>query len=235
MKDLRTPHGYLPAYATLVLKMIRRWGLGMWEIRSLSRKHLDKRVLLTHFQKPLALRDCPSRDLGVGLRLLNSIRVPNKVWDLAWRTFHGKLYVRDNLKYRNSDERGCPREECGSVLESMDHFLLQCPYNIEVYNRVGASIGWPRLTGLSYSEWAYGTFKSLGGRDRCTCFLVSLVVRYYTWNARCQVSTQNKILPVDVVVRDITGELVKLRSLEFERLGASRASSLWRGFTFRVP
>ncbi|KAG8543010.1 hypothetical protein GDO81_025598 [Engystomops pustulosus] len=65
VKDLRTPHGHLPAYATPVLKVIRRWGLGMWEIRTMSRKLLDKRVLLTHFQKPLALRDCPSRDLGV--------------------------------------------------------------------------------------------------------------------------------------------------------------------------
>ncbi|KAG8549368.1 hypothetical protein GDO81_021403 [Engystomops pustulosus] len=207
----------------------------MWEIRTMSRKLLDKRVLLTHFQKPLALRDCPSRDLGVGLGLLNSIRIPLKFWDLTWRCFHGKLCVRDNLKCRSSEERGCPREECGGLLESMDHFLLQCPFNTEVYNRVGASIHWPGLAGLSYAEWAYGAFRGLGGRDRCTLFLVSLVVRYHTWNARCLVSTQRKILPVDEVVRNILGDLVKVRSLEYERLGTGRASLLWRGFSFSVP
>ncbi|KAM4019696.1 uncharacterized protein ACNLHF_000345 [Anomaloglossus baeobatrachus] len=235
VKDLRTPHGHLPAYATLVLKVIRRWGLGMWEIRTLPRKLLDKRVLLTHFQRPLALRDCPSRDFGVGLHLLNSIRIPSKFWDLAWRCFHGKLCVRDNLKCRSSEDRNCPREQCGTVLESMDHFLLRCPFNTEVYNRVGASIGWPRLACLSYAEWAYGAFRDLGGRDRCTLFLVSVVVRYHMWNARCLVSTQRKILPVDDVFRTILGDLVKVRSLEYERLGARRAALLWRGFSFSVP
>ena len=162
----------------------------MWEIRTQSRRLLDQRVLLTHFQKPLALRDCPGRDLRVGLRLLNSNRIPLKFFDLTWRCFHGKLCVRDNLKCRSSEDRGCPREECGGVLESMDHFLLHCPFNTEVYTRVGTSIGWPRLVTLSYAEWAYGAFRHLGGRDLCTLFLVSSVVRYYTWHARCLVLTQ---------------------------------------------
>ena len=235
VKDLRTPHGYLPAYVTPILKVIRRWGLGVREIRTQSRRSLDERVLLTHFQKPLALKDCPSRDLDKGLQLLNSARIPLKFWDLAWRCFHGKLYVRGNLRYRNSDERGCPREECGDILESMEHFLLQCPFNTEVYKRVGASIGWPRLANLSYAEWAYGAFKGLGRRDPCTAFIVSIVVRYFTWNARCLVSTQQKVLPVEEVCRNILGDLVKVRSLECERVGTDGVSYLWRGFTFDVP
>lgn len=235
VKDLRVPHGHLPAYATLILKVIRQWGLGVWEIRSLSRKLLDVRVLQTHFWKPLALKDCPGTDLRAGLSLLNSVRIPHKYWDLAWRCFHGRLYVRDNLKYRNSDDRDCPREECAGLLESMDHFLLHCPFNAEVYHRVGVSIGWPGLASLSYPEWAYGAFKFPGGRDRVTLFLVSLVVRFFTWNARCLVSTQRKVLPVDEVIRDTIGELVKVSSLERDRLGADRASLLWRGFVFKVP
>ncbi|CAN2389349.1 hypothetical protein PRIEUP_LOCUS1606, partial [Pristimantis euphronides] len=128
VKDLRTPHGHLPAYAALVLKVVRRWGLTCEEIRTLSRRNLDARVLLTHIQKPLTLKDCPGRDLEGGLLLLNSVRIPAKFWDLAWRCFHGRLYVRGNLKYRASDDRGCPREECGGSLESMEHFLLDCPF-----------------------------------------------------------------------------------------------------------
>ncbi|CAN2387532.1 hypothetical protein PRIEUP_LOCUS10422, partial [Pristimantis euphronides] len=128
VKDLRTPHGHLPAYVAPILKVLRRWGLTAGEIGTQSRRDLDARVLLSHFQKPLALKDCPSRDLEGGLRLLNSGRVPSKYWDLTWRCFHGKLYVRGNLKCRASDDRGCPREECGGSLETMEHFLLQCPF-----------------------------------------------------------------------------------------------------------
>ncbi|KAM4040883.1 uncharacterized protein ACNLHF_012138 [Anomaloglossus baeobatrachus] len=200
VKDLRVPHGHLPAYVTPVLKVIRRWGLGVWEVRTLSRRLLDERILSTHFRTPLVLRDCPSRDLEVGLGLLNSKRIPEKFWDLAWRCFLGKLYVRDNLKYRNSDDRDCPRETCVGILESMDHFLLHCPFNIEVYKRVGISMGWPRLASLSYAEWAYGAFREQGGRDLTTLFLVSIVIRYFTWNARSLVSTGSKILQVEDVI-----------------------------------
>ncbi|XP_044146854.1 uncharacterized protein LOC122935155 [Bufo gargarizans] len=174
VKDLRASHGHLPAYVAPVLKIIRRWGLRRTEIETMSRGSLDRGVLSSFFQAPLALKDCPSQDLEGGLLLLNLERIPKKVWDVTWRCFHGKLYVRDNMKCRNSEERGCPREECGGVLESMDHFLLHCPFNIEVYKKVGSSIGWPRLATLSYAEWAYGAFKDLGGRDRRTLFLVML-------------------------------------------------------------
>ena len=152
VKDLRASHGYLPAYVAPVLRTLRRWGLQRGEVETMSRFTLDRRVLSSFFQAPLALRDCPSQDLEGGLSLLNSERIPKKVWDVTWRCFHGKLYLRANVKWRSPEERGCPREECGAVLENMDHFLLHCPFNIEVYKRVGTSIGWPRLAALSYAE-----------------------------------------------------------------------------------
>ncbi|XP_066448201.1 uncharacterized protein [Eleutherodactylus coqui] len=128
VKDFRTPHGHLPAYIASVLKVLRQWGLTVGEVRTLARRVLDQRVLATHFQNPLALRDCPGGDLRVGLSLLNSVRIPSKYWDLTWRCFHGKLYVGDNLKHKNTEDSGCPREACGNTLESMDHFLLHCPF-----------------------------------------------------------------------------------------------------------
>ncbi|KAM3912915.1 uncharacterized protein RB166_018321 [Leptodactylus fuscus] len=179
VKVLRTAHGYLPAYVPLVLRVIRRWGLEYEEIRTQLRHSLDERVLLTYFQKPLALKDCPGGILREGLKLLNSARIPQKFWDLTWRCLQGKLYVRENLKYRNSNERGCPRDKCGDMLESMEHFLLQFPFNTRVCKMVGTSTGWLRLPDLSYAKWAYGAFKHLEGRDRQSLFLVSTVVRFH--------------------------------------------------------
>lgn len=85
-----------------------------------------------------------------------------------------------------------PQEECGNMVESMDHFRLHCPFNIGVFIQVGCSIGWPRLASLTCPEWTYGAFRTLGGRDHNTLFLVTLGVRYFEWNARCLVSTQRK-------------------------------------------
>ncbi|KAM4723052.1 uncharacterized protein WCC33_009258 [Rhinophrynus dorsalis] len=62
-------------------------------------------------------------------------------------TFLSKLYVRGNIKYKNINDRGCSREGCSSRVETMDHFLLECPFNIEVYKRVSNALGIPCLSG----------------------------------------------------------------------------------------
>lgn len=112
----------------------------------------------------------------------------------------------------------------------MDHFLLRCPFNIEVYKQVGRALGVPFLSRLGYAEWVYGAFSTGGGFCLDTLFLVSLVVRYFTWNARCQVSIRQKILPVEVVVYDIVHEVGKIRGLERDKRGQGAWLKAWRGF-----
>ncbi|CAI9608950.1 unnamed protein product [Staurois parvus] len=81
---------------------------------------------------------------------------------------------------------------------------------------------------MSYAEWVYGAFKCHLDFDLDTLFLVSLVVRYYTWNARGQVSIRQKVLPVQVVVRDILGEVGKVRGLEKGRWRRKAWMEAWR-------
>lgn len=151
-----------------------------------------------------------------------------KFRDLAWLAFHGKLYVKGNLKYLSMNERGCQRVECGGLEESMDHFILQCPFNIEVYKRVGRALSIPFLPHMSYAEWVYGAFQTRRDFDLDTLFLVSVVVRYFTWNARCQVSLRQKVLPVEVVVHNILGEVGKIRGLEKDRWRREAWIKAWR-------
>lgn len=233
--DLRRSHGYLPSYVPLALKVLRQWRITALEVGSLGRRELYLRVMASDILKPLSLRDCPERVLTEGLALLNSSRIPNKFWDLAWRSFHGRLYVRANLIYLNLGDRGCPRRECGGTLETMDHFLVQCPFNMEVLTGVGGAIGYPRLPALTYAERVYGDFGVRRGFELSSLYLVSVVVLYYTWHARCLVSTRDKILSVHEVVGDIFRELVKVRDLERSRVGPERCAHLWRGFLFQPP
>ena len=228
VKSLRVKHDKLPAYVAPCLKMLRQWQVTAGEVRSLPRKLLEKRIMSIAFCEPLALRDCPSLVLGAGLRLINLERIPMKFRDQAWLAFHGKLYVKGNLKFLSMSDRGCPRVECGGVVESMDHSLLQCPFNIEVYKRVGRALSIPFLPHMSYAEWVYGAFQTHRDYDLETLFLVSLVVRFFTWSARCQVSLRSKILPVDVVVQDILGEVGKIRGLEKNRWQQEAWIKAWR-------
>lgn len=50
------------------------------------------------------------------------------------------------------------------MLLSMEHFLVQCPFN---------TVGWPKFSKLGYLEWVYGTVKYNGQLYP----LVSVVVR----------------------------------------------------------
>ncbi|XP_041441476.1 uncharacterized protein LOC121401210 [Xenopus laevis] len=235
VKSLRVPRGSLPLYVAVSLKIIRRWCVTVGEIRAAPRREVDRRVLSSYFHAPLALRDCPNAMARSGLALVNSQRVPNKFRDIVWRSFHGKLYVNWNLKYRRSDDRGCPREECAGRVETMDHFLLQCPFNIDVYKQVSQALCIPCLSGWDYQEWAYGAFKRHVGLDVGTLFLVSAVARFYTWNARCKVSLRSESLPSAVVVGMILGELGKIRSLERQRTAEAIWRAWWRGFHFDPP
>lgn len=230
VKNLRGHRGQLPAYVAPCLKLLRQWRLSAEDLRSVPRKVLMSRVLSEVFHDPLALRDCPGPVLRAGLRLINLDRVPPKFRDLAWLCFHGRLYVRGNLKFRSGVDRSCPREECAGEEETMDHFLLHCPFNIEVYKQVGRALGVPFLSRLGYAEWVYGAFNTGGVFCLDTLFLVSLVVRYFTWNARCQVSIRHKILPVQVVVYDILHEVEKIRVLERDKRSQGAWLKAWRGF-----
>ena len=113
-------------------------------------------------------------------------------------------------------------------METMDHFLLQCPFNIEVYKKVGKTLEIPFLPSMSYAEWVYGALQNRKGFDLDTLFLVSLVVRYYTWNARCQVSLRQKVLPVPVVVCEFLGEVGKIWGLEKDRWWQRVWIKAWR-------
>lgn len=63
-----------------------------------------------------------------------------------------------------------------------------------------------------------------------TLFLsVSLVVRYFTWNARCQVSIWHKILPYQVVVGNILHEMGKIQVLERNKWGQGAGLKVWWG------
>ncbi|OCT75035.1 hypothetical protein XELAEV_18034023mg, partial [Xenopus laevis] len=143
VKSVRAPRGSLPLYVTVGLKILRKWCVTVGEIRTAHRREIDRTVLSSYFHAPLALRDCPNEMVRSGLSLVNSQR----------------LYVNWNLKYRRSDDRGCPREECAGKVETMDHFLLQCPFNIDVYKQVSQALGIPCLSGWNYQEWAYGAVK----------------------------------------------------------------------------
>uniref|UniRef100_A0A6I8STC9 Reverse transcriptase domain-containing protein n=1 Tax=Xenopus tropicalis TaxID=8364 RepID=A0A6I8STC9_XENTR len=235
VKSVRAPHAPLPPYVAVSLKVMRRWCVSVGEIRASPRRDIDRRVLGSYFHASLALKDCPDEVLRSGLSLVNSPRVPPKLRDVVWRSFHGKLYVNGNLKYRRTDDRDCPREECSGEVETMDHFLLQCPFNIDVYKQVSAALGIPCLSGCNYQEWAYGAFKRHRGYDLGTLFLVSSVVRFYTWNTRCKVSLRREVLPCPVVVDMVLGELGKIRSLERQRMDEARWKGLWRGIQFDPP
>lgn len=228
MKSLRVRHGKLPAYVAPCLKILRQWQVTVEDIKSLPRKLLEKRILSSAFSVSLALRDCPGSVMREGLRLINLERIPLKFRDQAWLAFHGRLYVRGNLKHRPVDDRDCPRAECVGKVESMDHFLLQCPFNIEVYKRVGRALGIPFFYRMSYAEWVYGAFPTCWDFDLDTLFLVSIVVRYFTWNARCQITLRKKVLSVEVVVHDILGEVGKIRGLERGREPRAVWKKAWR-------
>ena len=108
----------------------------------------------------------------------------------------------------------------------MDHFLVQCPFNMEVLTGVGGAIGYPHLAALTYAERVYGDFGVRRGFQLSSLYLVSVVVLYYTWHARCLVSTRDKILSVHEVVGDVFRELVKVRDLERGRVGPERSAHL---------
>lgn len=78
-------------------------------------------------------------------------------------------------------------------------------------------LGIPFLSSMSYAEWVYGAFKNQSGFDLDILILISLVVCYFTWNAWCQVSLWQKIIPVEVLVSDTLGEVGKIRGLEKDR------------------
>lgn len=228
VKSLRVRHGKLPAYVAPCLKILRQWQVTVEDIKSLPRKLLEKRILSSAFSVSLALRDCPGSVMREGLRLINLERIPLKFRDQAWLAFHGRIYVRGNLKHRPVDDRDCPRAECVGKVESMDHFLLQCPFNIEVYKRVGRALGIPFFYRMSYAEWVYRAFPTCCDFELDTLFLVSIVVPYFTWNARCQITLRKKVLSVEVVVHDILGEVGKIRGLVRGREPRAVWKRAWR-------
>lgn len=47
----------------------------------------QKKVLASHFQKPLVLKDCSGNDFETWLRLLNSVKILLKFVDIAWHCY----------------------------------------------------------------------------------------------------------------------------------------------------
>ncbi|CAH2329362.1 Hypothetical predicted protein [Pelobates cultripes] len=136
VKSMRVRHSsYLPTSVIEGVRILRRWNVTVEEVRDSPKRLLDGRVLATHFGVQLALKDCPPSTLASGLKNSNSRRLPEKFRDLAFLSFHGRLDVRGNLKYRNITDRSCPRVECSGEVESMDHFLLECLFNVQVYKK----------------------------------------------------------------------------------------------------
>uniref|UniRef100_A0A8C5M5U5 Reverse transcriptase domain-containing protein n=1 Tax=Leptobrachium leishanense TaxID=445787 RepID=A0A8C5M5U5_9ANUR len=237
VKSTRVRHSaYLPTSVLEAVGMMRRWGITVEEVRDTPRKVVESRVLASNYSASLVLKDCPPRTLSSGLRNLNSRRIPPKFRDVAFLSFHGRLYVRGNLKHMNIADRVCPRAECSETVESMDHFLLECPFNLTVCREVSAALGIPCLSRQTYAEWVYGTSNSGGQRFHLgTLFLVSAVTRYYTWNARCQVSLRQKVLPCQVVVHNILAAVAGLCASERASLDASYWQKFWRNVKVRPP
>ncbi|OCT93696.1 hypothetical protein XELAEV_18011371mg, partial [Xenopus laevis] len=186
VKSVHAPHGALPPYVVVSLKVMRRWCVSVGEIRASPRREINGRVLGSYFHVLLALKDCPEEVLGSGLSLVKSPRVPPKFRDVVWRSFLGSML----MTIRNTDA------------------LITLP---------GVCL------------W---DIQATRGYDLGTLFLVSSVVRFYTWNAQCKVSLRREVLPCPVVVEMILGELGKIRSLERERMDEARWKGLWRGIQF---
>ncbi|CAH2300847.1 Hypothetical predicted protein [Pelobates cultripes] len=237
VKSMRVRHSsYLPSSVIEGVGILRRWNVTVEEVRDTPKKLLDGRVLATHFGIQLALKDCPPSTLASGLKNINSRRLPEKYRDVAFLSFHGRLYVRGNLKYRNITDRGCPRVECSGEVESMDHFLLECPFNVQVYKEVSAALGIPCLSRWTYAEWAYGTSNSRGRAfDLGTLYVVSSVVKYFTWMARCQVSLQHKDLSCQVVVADILRAVRGIYTTERASMDPTIWQRLWRNLKVHPP
>ncbi|CAH2301889.1 Hypothetical predicted protein [Pelobates cultripes] len=119
VKSMRVRHSsYLPSSVIEGVGILRRWNVTVEEVRDTPKKLLDGRVLATHFGIQLALKDCPPSTLASGLKNINSRRLPEKYRDVAFLSFHGRLYVRGNL-YRNITDRGCPRVVVADILRAV--------------------------------------------------------------------------------------------------------------------
>lgn len=97
-----------------------------------------------------------------------------------------------------------------------------------MYKRVGRALGIPFFYRMSYAEWVYGAFPTCWDFELDTLFLVSIVVPYFTWNARCQITLRKKVLSVEVVVHDILGEVGKIRGLVRGREPRAVWKRAWR-------
>lgn len=108
LKRRRWTSDYLPQYLDYGLKCVRKWKLEKSFLESKTRKDLYFMICRAFFYSPLALRDCPTTTLQESLKFLNGKRLPAKLFDIAWLSLHGRLFIKGNLKYLSVSDRMCP-------------------------------------------------------------------------------------------------------------------------------
>uniref|UniRef100_A0A803JBH2 Reverse transcriptase domain-containing protein n=1 Tax=Xenopus tropicalis TaxID=8364 RepID=A0A803JBH2_XENTR len=232
LKSVRIRGGCVPPHVAQALKLIRKWHIGMEELKSAPRKNIYFRILEVFFCVPLALRDCTSETLALSLKFLNSKRLPKKFQDNAWLSLQGKLFVRGNLRYLNVGDRECPWG-CGTD-ETQEHFLLDCVITKSLKSSLANTLHLGFLENLNYTEMAYGIVgrECAGAVTTETLYLIISVMRYYLWHMRCKLTLSQKREAVGQVTGAIVRELAFIKSRETERKAENVA--LWVNVHFHL-
>uniref|UniRef100_A0A6I8Q4Z4 Reverse transcriptase domain-containing protein n=1 Tax=Xenopus tropicalis TaxID=8364 RepID=A0A6I8Q4Z4_XENTR len=230
VKEVRVRGGSIPSFLSQAVKLLRKWSIGKQELFSFSRKSIYLRVLDFFFCTPPIVQDCVSRIMEESLSFLNSKRIPKKFWDNAWLSFHGKLFVRGNLKYRSVDNRACPWG-CGTE-ESQEHFLIECPVSQSLRCLLARLLHLQMLRDLNYSEFAYGVVGAgrENGTDKETLYIIIMVIRYHLWHMRCKWTFGQTKDPAEHVAKVIVNELILIKTMEIEKSVGNKM--LWRNVHF---
>ncbi|KAE8595339.1 hypothetical protein XENTR_v10015698 [Xenopus tropicalis] len=230
VKEVRVRGGSIPSFLSQAVKLLRKWSIEKQELFSFSRKSIYLRVLDFFFCTPPIVQDCVSRIMEESLSFLNSKRIPKKFWDNAWLSFHGKLFVRGNLKYRSVDNRACPWG-CGTE-ESQEHFLIECPVSQSLRCLLARLLHLQMLRDLNYSEFAYGVVGAgrENGTDKETLYIIIMVIRYHLWHMRCKWTFGQTKDPAEHVAKVIVNELILIKTMEIEKSVGNKM--LWRNVHF---
>ncbi|MEE6519236.1 hypothetical protein FKM82_030880 [Ascaphus truei] len=112
----------------------------------------------------------------------------------------------------------------------MEHLLLECPYAVEMWGGLAASLRRPDLKGQNYCEIVYGVFRDhLQGYSGSTVVLINALVKYRLWIPRSLLPTEKVLVPVTCAVGQVIEQVKKIKQGERGRWDTKSWGRRWAG------